>query len=202
MSVRIAILVEGETEKVFIPHLRKFLAGRLAGRAPILDPVPQKGRIPTKEKLKRVVEGLLRERKGAADHVIALVDVYPDFRSAEEAKAKMREWVGPESCFHPHVALHDFEAWLLPFWDVIKALADHNQTSPGPNPESVNHNNPPSKRIEELFLKGKKGKSYVKPRDAGRILREADLSIAIAQCSELKALVNTIISACNGEVLP
>ena len=32
----------------------------------------------------------------------------------------MREWVGVEKRFYPHVALHDFEAWLLPYWEKIK----------------------------------------------------------------------------------
>jgi hypothetical protein len=41
-----------------------------------------------------------------------------------------------------------------------------------------------------------------KPRDAGRILRDNDLSVSIAQCPELKAFVNTIISICGGKVIP
>ena len=41
-----------------------------------------------------------------------------------------------------------------------------------------------------------------KPRDAGRILRDNDLSVSIAQCPELKAFVNRIISICGGKVIP
>lgn len=44
--------------------------------------------------------------------------------------------------------------------------------------------------------------SYVKPRDAERILRDNDLSLSIAQCPELKAFLNTIISICGGAVIP
>ena len=58
---------------------------------------------------------------------IALTDVYtgskpPDFPTAAEAKIKMHRWVGVESRFYLHVALHDFEAWLLPYWEKIKKL--------------------------------------------------------------------------------
>ena len=94
--MRIAILVEGRTEKAFLPVLRDFLASRLAGNKPKLDVVPHDGTIPTREKLQRVVERLLNDKKSPADHVIALTDVYtgsqpPEFRGAGEAKAKMRE---------------------------------------------------------------------------------------------------------------
>ena len=65
----------------------------------------------------------------------------------------------------------------------------------------VNHINPPAHRIKEIFRIGTKGKAYVKPRDAGRILRDNDLSVAVTQCSELKAFINTILSICGAEVI-
>ncbi|MBI4865095.1 MAG: DUF4276 family protein [Candidatus Riflebacteria bacterium] len=205
--MRIALLVEGKTETAFLPHLRGYLQMHLAGRMPKLDPVPYDGRIPTGAKLRRVVENLLNNSGKPADHVIALTDVYtgarpPVFPTAADAKGKLREWVGVEDRFHPHVALHDFEAWLLPYWPVVQRLAGHDRAAPAGNPEAVNHNNPPAHRISEVFRTGERGRAYVKPRDAARILRESDLSVAISQCSELKAFVNTIISVCGGAVIP
>jgi len=201
--MKISIIVEGKTEKAFMPHLRNFLQPRLSGKMPKLDVLPYDGRIPTGDKLKCLVERLLR----SSDHVIALTDVYTgthphDFDDAEDAKNKMARWVGSEPKFHPHVAQHDFEAWLLPFWPTIQRLANHNRNAPSGNPETVNHNNPPAHRIKELFEIGRCRDSYVKPRDAGRILRENNLSEAIAQCSELKAFINTIIEICGGESIP
>ncbi len=112
MSVRIVILVEGGTEKAFFPVLRQFLATRLAGRMPNLDPLPCDGRIPKGSELCRRVTNLLRGKE-AADAVIALSDVYTgsgDFENASDAKLKMQDWVGNEPRFYPHVALYDFEA--------------------------------------------------------------------------------------------
>jgi hypothetical protein len=205
--MRIALLVEGKTETAFLPHLRGFLEARLSGKMPKLDPLPYDGRIPTGAKLRRVVGQLLNDPSKPADHVVALTDVYtgtqpPDFPTAAEAKTKMREWVGGEERFHPHVALHDFEAWLLPYWPVIQKLAGHNRTAPGGNPETVNHNNPPAHRLREIFRIGTCRDDYVKPRDAARILRECDLSVAITQCPQLKAFVNTILSVSGGTVIP
>jgi hypothetical protein len=169
--------------------------------------VPYNGRIPKEEKLRRVV-GHLLAKGGKADHVIALTDVYtgsspPDFIDAEDAKLKMRQWVGDEKRFHPHAAQHDFEAWLLPYWPDIQRLAGSNRTAPAPcdNPEGVNHLTPPSYHIKEVFRTGRVGKAYIKPRDAGRILRENDLSVAIAACPQLKSFVDTILAICGAPAI-
>jgi hypothetical protein len=204
--MKISIIVEGKTEKAFLPYLREFLKSRLSGDRPKLDVFPYDGRIPEEDKLKRVVKNLLQGRS-PADHVIALTDVYtgtipPDFQTASDAKTKMRRWVGDEPRFHPHAAQHDFEAWLLPYWVTIQKLARHNKTAPKGQPETVNHSNPPAFRIKEIFEIGQCRDSYIKPRDAGRILRDNDLSVAVNQCAELKAFVNTIVSVCGGVVFP
>lgn len=75
--------------------------------------------------------------------------------------------------------------------------------APAGVPESVNHEKSPAYRIKEMFELGKRCRdSYVKPRDAGRILRENDLMLSIAQCAELKAFVNTILSLGGGALIP
>ncbi len=204
--MKITLIIEGKTEKAFLPHLRNYLAKQLANRMPKIDIVPYNGRIPTSDKLRRVVENLLTGKK-ASDHVIALTDVYtganlPVFLDAGDAKNKMRKWVGSESRFHPHAALHDFEAWLLPYWKTIQQLARHNKKPPAGNPEAINHANPPSKHIQEIFRIGAKGKKYIKPRDGNRILRDNDLSSAIIYCAELKSFVNTILSICDAKLIP
>jgi hypothetical protein len=164
--MRIAILVEGKTEKAFKPYLVAFLRIRLAGKLPYLDFLPHDGRIPKEGKLKRVVENLLNNGKHSADAVIALTDVYtgttpPEFQTAADAKQKMRQWVGAEPRFHPHVALHDFEAWLLPYWDKIKKLTGSNHKAPGSNPEKVDHGNWPARRLAAEFRTGPKTEGYV-----------------------------------------
>lgn len=204
--MKITLMVEGKTEKAFLPHLRKFLEPRLIGKMPRLDVNPYDGLIPTHDKLKRHVKLLLGGRN-PSDHVIALTDVYtgsrpPTFISADDAKEKLKLWVGNEPRFHPHVALHDFEAWLLPFWPSIQQLAGHNKNAPSGKPEMINHGNPPAARIMEIFEIGKCRDSYVKPRDANRILSKNDLKISVDACPELKSFINTILSICGGETLP
>jgi Domain of unknown function (DUF4276) len=203
MTVRIAILIEGGTEKAFFPVLRDFLAAQLAGRMPNLDRVPYDGRIPKGDQLRRRVTNLLRGRS-AADVVIALTDVYTgsrDFQDADDAKAKMRAWVGEEPRFHPHVALHDFEAWLLPFWPAIQELAGSDRAPPAVHPETVNHIRPPARVLAEIFRTGVRGKAYAKTRDALRILRNKDLAVAANACPELRSFLNTILTLAGGSPL-
>lgn len=202
--MRIAILLEGQTEKVFLPYLREFLQPRLSGRMPRIDPVPYDGRIPKSDKLRGAVRRLLRDSKRPANAVIALTDVYTgtnDFVDAADAKTKMHQWVGNELRFYPHAAQHDFEAWLLPYWDTIRQLSGTNRPPIQGSAEQVNHTNPPAHRLKEIFRLGSKGKQYVKTRDARRILRNQDLMVAIQACPELKAMVNTILNLCGGEVI-
>lgn len=200
--MKIAILVEGATEVAFKKKLNEFLKTRLGQQMPRLKLIPQDGRIPTGEKLKRVVDNLLTG-KNPYDAVIALTDVYTgtnDFKNAAEAKEKMRQWVGNNSTFYPHTASHDFEAWLLPYWKTIQTLAKHNRSAPSGSPETVNHQKPPSYWIKEIFRLGGH-KDYNKPIHGARILKENDLMIAIQACPELKEFVNRILSLCGGEVI-
>ena len=204
--MKISIIVEGKTEETFKRYLQKYLTRHLAGRMPKLDFLPCVGRIHTGNELKRTVEKLLSDKKDPSDHVIALTDVYtgsrpPEFTDAHDAKEKMRQWVGNESRFHPHAAQYDFEAWLLPYWPTIQRISGNSNASPPSNhPERVNHSRPPAHILHDVFRRG--GRRYVKPRDAGKILKENDLSTAISECSELKAFINTILTICGEAPLP
>lgn len=158
--MRIAILVEGATEAAFKKKLREFLQSRLEQKMPKLDLIPQEGRIPKEGKLKRIVENLL---DNGYDVVIALTDIYtgtPDFKDAKDAKDKMIGWVENNPKFYPHTALHDFEAWLLPYWTTIQKRAKHNRSVPSGRPETVNHQKPPSYWIKEIFRSGKCRRDY------------------------------------------
>lgn len=196
--MRIAILVEGATEMAFRKKLHEFLQSRLEQKMPRLDFKPQHGGIPKEKKIKLIVENFLDNDGYHA--VIALTDVYTgkqDFKDANDAKDKMRRWVDKNPKFYPHTALHDFEAWLLPYWKTIQKRAKHNRSAPSGSPETVNHQKPPSDWIKEIFSSGSRGKDYNKVIDGVAILKDNDLMIAIKTCPELKAFVNRIISLCD-----
>jgi len=207
--MKIVLMVEGKTEQAFKPFLETFLKARLAGRMPALRLRPSNGGVPTGETLQRHVKNFLTG-KDPADHVIWLTDVYVDrrnpgkglWRTAQEAKDKAKQWVGKEPRFHPHAALHDFEAWLLPYWERIKAHARTNRNAPSTWPEAVNHSHPPAYHINEAYRAGRFKRRYSKVLDAPRILEGQDLMVAIRVCPELKAFVNTILKLSGGNSIP
>ena len=202
MTGRIAIIVEGATEKAFKHCLEEFLARHLAAtQRPTLKFVAKDGRVPKGDLLKRDVERLLEEY----DDVIALTDVYTgsdprDFDNAMDAKAKMRQWVGHSPHFHPHAAQYEFEAWLLPFWPQVRKLSGTSRQTPSPSPETVNHNKPPSRFLDEAYRTGRK-RAYRKTQDGVAILRNQDLAVSAAACPELKAFLNTIFTLSGGPPL-
>ncbi len=171
--MKIAILVEGATEVAFRDKLREFLQSRLEQQMPRLDFKPQHGGIPKEGKLQRIVENLLNNN--GYDAVIALTDVYTgrqDFNDANDAKETMRRWVDNNPNFYPHTALHDFEAWLLPYWTTIQKRAKHNRSAPSGSPETVNHQQPPSYWIKEIFKIGKCRRDYNKVSWSGYFERQ------------------------------
>lgn len=202
--MKIVILVEGQSEAAFSPFLKDYIYKRLPTgvNRPKLSINRYDGRIPKNERLRKIVENEIRS---GADAVIALTDIYTgsgDFQDAMDAKSKMSTWTNNNPKFHPHTALHDFEAWLIPFWDEIKKLAGSNRAAPAISPERINHNKPPSHLLSEVFLQGSKGRAYSKPRDAARILKGMDLTIAANACPELKSFLNQILRVCGGQLIP
>src|SRR5437879_3483322 len=160
---------------------------QLDGPLPKLRVARQLGRVPKGEKLQKLVNNLVSD---GSDAVIALTDVYTgqrDFDDANDAIRQMTQWVGNNSRFHPHAAQYEFEAWLLPYWHVIQRLSGSDRAKPAEDPETVDHNKPPSRWITEAYRTGGKRDGYVKARDAVKILVGQDLEIAARYCSQFKA---------------
>ncbi len=194
----VILLAEGETEKALTNKLKAFFderAGvegkpRIALRSRVIQLRP--------EKLHRQVRLELADSRTAA--VVGLVDVFPKFADASEAKKFLQEAVGDEPRFYPHAAQYDVEAWLLPYWDVICRRVGVKHNRPGDNPELVDRERPPSKRLAELYATVKR--KYIKPIEMDNILRDQDLTVAASQCAELKSLLNTLLTLGGLSALP
>ena len=95
--------------------------------------------------------------------------------------------------FKADCALHDFEAWLLPYWDRVYRLA--GKTPPKapkwPSLENVDLQKPPSRVLCDDVFTGKPG--YIKTIHGPKILEGQDLRVAADACPELKAFLNTLL---------
>jgi len=126
--------------------------------------------------------------------VVGLIDVYPGFASAGEAKEYLRQAVGDEPRFYAHAAQYEVEAWLLPYWEAICRRLGVRRASPGPHPEQVNLERPPSQRLAELYRLAEPPRKYIKTIEMSAILRRQDLTIAANHCPGFKALLNTLLT--------
>jgi hypothetical protein len=199
--VSVVLLAEGRTEKVLAQHVKRFLDQRaVEEKRPKMMLISRDIMNLNAGKLR----GRIRRELGmdSVTAVVGLVDVYPHLASASEAKEFLREAAGGEKRFFAHAAQWDVEAWLLPYWDAICArLGDRNHPAPGPHPEQVDHDYPPSRRLKDLY-RTTKGWNYVKPQEFDAILRDKDLTIAAQRCPELKSFLNTLLKLGGLNLLP
>lgn len=189
--MKIVLLVEGDTEQALKEHLKRFLDERTAQAA--------RDRVSLQTRSLRLdrkdIEKRLRLELATKDTVavVALVDVYPYFDSPEAAKAFLLQAAGRDPRFYAHVARHDAEAWLLPFWEEICARVGVRKKAPGPHPEEIDGEHPPSERLEELYRLSKPPRKYIKPVEMNAILRGKDLTIIATSCPEFRAFLNTLL---------
>jgi hypothetical protein len=197
----IVLLVEGATETALKDKLKTFLDKRAGEEGKLKVTLHSKDIMNLNSaKLGRRVQLELRDPKVTA--VVGLIDVYPKFASANDAKRFLRDAVSNEPRFYAHAAQYDVEAWLLPYWDFICKRLGVQRARPGANPEEVNQNYPPSKRLNELYRIAKPPRKYIKPIEMATILRNQDLTVAADQCPELKSLLNTLLVLADLTPLP
>jgi hypothetical protein len=198
----IVLLMEGETEAALKVHLKAFLDQRAAleGKPSVrLKTKPEVGR--SKGAFHKRVRLELAEPGVRA--VVALVDVYPDYSDAAAAKRDLYDKAGAPANFFAHAAQYDVEAWLLSFWDGICGHLQVTQSPPGANPEEIDADRPPSKRLRELYGRAKQPKrSYSKVTEMRRLLKDKDLTVIASQCPEFKLFLNTLLTLSDLTPLP
>lgn len=190
----IVLLVEGDTETALKASLKRFLDERAqAENKPAVRFKAKDIMSLNSQRLGRRVKLELSDPTVTA--VVGLIDVYPNFGDAAAAKRFLRQAVGDEPRFYAHAAQFEVEAWLLPYWDAICRRVNVRQSPPADLPEQVNLQNPPSRRLSELYQRAKpRPRKYVKTIEMAAILHDKDLTVAAAQCPEFKAFLNTLLT--------
>lgn len=167
---RIVILCEGETEEIAVEHFirRQWEADGL--KAIGLHKINLQG------KLEDIFEYVPRYRRDSrVVAVFSLIDLYgmnrvkhnPDDDLAQKV-SRAKKWQLDNfepSFFHPHISVHEIEAWLLAEGDCVAQRLKDSKVVPDKNAESKNFDNPPSKRIDTLFKSNRRGDGYHKKID-------------------------------------
>ena len=188
--IRLAIVVEGETEEEFVKNL---LTPHLQTRGVLANPHPLGGNV--------TVERLASEMANyfwSYDRVTSLVDFY-GFRnkgqaSREDLQTRISQQVDArikvswdQSSVFPYVQQHEFEALLFSDVEVFKALLDRPPSlvqklsairSNVSTPEDINDDKDthPSKRIRDLMP------NYQKRVDGPYLAKQLGLSVIRSAC--------------------
>jgi hypothetical protein len=176
---RIVILCEGDTEEIAIKHFirRQWEADGL--RAIGLHPINLNG------KLEEVFAYVPRYRRDS--QVIAaftLIDLYGMNRVQQGSQdslavkvARIKTWLRKDfgvdymDFFYPHVSVHEVEAWLLAEGECLAKRLKDAKIQPNPNAETQNFDNPPAKRIDNLFKHHRRNDGYHKINDGNTLFK-------------------------------
>ena len=156
MTVRVAVSVEGPTEREFVKNV---LRPHLNARAVYLSPVPLDGNV-SLDKAERDLRRLLHNH----DAVTTLYDFYGfrrrDALTVDELEQALAERIGNPANFIPYIQLHEFEALIFAGPDEaakvlgIPALAAelHRIVEDCGAPERINdgYDTCPSRRLKRL----------------------------------------------------
>jgi len=126
--------------------------------------------------------------------VVALTDVYPAFKDANEAKEALQRAAAPtgrDPKFRAHAAQFELKAWILPFWKEIAKTLGVDAAAPGARPEEVNSERPPSRRLMDLYARAKQ--RYEKVVDGPKWLTAARLETAAGHCPQLKSFLSSLL---------
>lgn len=127
------------------------------------------------------------------DQVFALVDLYPGHTDAESLRQELDGLVEPRlcSCFHAHVAVHDFEAWVLAAQEALCQRLDVKHLSGFDSPETIDDQKPPAERLKELFARHHR--TYQKELDGPAILSRTTPAIVADKCPNFRLFYKDLL---------
>ena len=184
-------------EALLIPFLKR------SGWAGTLQPKNMRGSGHFLSKIARAVERSLQPEE-KVDYVFGLLDLhgvglsYPREVTSRDQKAEylkkhLRELVSfsYRGRFHPHVAVHELEAWVLAD---DGALRDYlkQPMQPWPTPEAVNFDSPPVRHLKDLFMRHKRV-AYGKAVHGKRLFEMIDPRIVMNKCHHFKLFVDDLM---------
>ena len=201
MTRRIALFVEGDTERTLPAFFHKWLDPQLPEKSKVgITAVKFQGVSNFLDEVPKKVESYLNE--GRANFVVGLVDLYgiPSYRIDLSTYASIRQKVSAarryirhlvpsqlRDRFRQHFAVHEVEAWLLAYPERWPAtVREQIQKRP---PEQVDFKEPPAR-----FLKRILGGRYKKTVHAKNLFPEVDPQSAIDTCPFLKLLAEDLLT--------
>ncbi|MBD3177352.1 MAG: DUF4276 family protein [Armatimonadia bacterium] len=198
--VKVVVVATGETEKRALPGLlERALRPRTQPDLRVRC-VSHRGLHLMLRELPAVVA---RQLAGGAACVVAIADLsdpqsYPEGLDTAGKADHLKRQMAP-GCTDPRVvravAVWDLEAWLLSEPEVF----EHQEIQAaargwGADPEMVDHQQPPGKRLEQLFPQVL-GRPYQKIIDGARLFRRLTPEAAYRRCGHFRTMIDDIVGA-------
>lgn len=195
----IVVLCEGKTEELAVRH---FIARHW--QADDFGSVGLK-RINLRGKLENVGKFATRhlDQKDVLA-VFTLVDlqrmtrvVHPPEDNLETKIERVQAWLRAQvnharaGQFFPHVCVHQTEAWVLAEGYALAARLKDSGIAPDPNAELKDFQNPPSNRLNELFLRFK-SRRYNKTTDGQPLLGAMQFQPVYSSCRHFRAFYDDL----------
>jgi len=199
----IVILCEGKTEMIAVEHFVKRCWNAEDLRSIALHPINLKA------KLDDVFGSVVRFRKDPkVIAIFTLIDLYGMNRvvrksdsALEEKVEAVRAWLRDgvdanlRGFFHPHVSVHEVEAWLLADGKCID-----KSVMPDPNAENKNFENPPKARVDKVLKRLRKGDGYGEVRDGTSMFKKARFDVVYRSCSYFKGFYDDLKNVAQKEL--
>jgi uncharacterized protein YeeX (DUF496 family) len=198
---RIIILCEGDTEESAVNYFIKPQWQKDGFREIGLKAVNLNGRL---EKMFSILPKFAFNEKYKA--IFTLIDLYGSnrvmfdkFDDLDIKISKMKKWIEDKfdnyvlKRLHPHLAVHETEAWFLANEEILTEIL-HVKIQKFHNPETINFEEHPSKRINKLFQKNLK-RGYRKGGingDDRKILEKMSLKETLKTCPNLRLLYDDL----------
>jgi len=200
--MRFILFVEGYTEKESMaPFLKRYLDEKLSVKVGIKTVRFDGWHEMVKDMPKKTRMYLEGPDRNDIIAVIGLLDLYgPTFypnniTTTDErlnwAKECLEKNVG-QNRFKMFFAVHEVEAWLLSQTEVFPKEVGQELVSESKRPEEVNFDDPPSKRLERIYLQ-KTGRKYKKRVYGSQLFSNLVPEIAANKCPELKKMLEWML---------
>lgn len=140
--------------------------------------------------------------------VLTLIDLQGNtrivHRSEDEIEMKVeraREWLRVQvnhvraHRFFPHVCVHQTEAWILAEGHALAGRLRDVEIPADPHAESKNFQNPPSKRLNDLFLRSRLSRRYNKAIDGAPLFAAMQFEPVYNSCRYFREFYEDLRSA-------
>jgi hypothetical protein len=198
---KIIIICEGETEE---NSVKSFLAPYLRRVNPSIGLKP----IRSKCLMAKVRAYTNDAFDKSAKAVFTLFDIYEfpcqNFRQTDDVHSrvvKAKEYIMQQTrinhqSFYPHFAVHETEAWFFSDNHAMQKFLKSSSNFERPEPEALNFQNHPSKRINDLSNRYRKTR-YDKNFDSRQIFGYLNFDAVFSRCPYFKAFCDDLISVAN-----